>query len=230
MSNETKLRTEDILNKDNFENQEFLINNIRKSLKILKYVNENVIGKLNDKFKKEKGKPKSDETVKAIKDLEKDIKEAETKDALASTIISKNVSQEVLSYIRYLTTAYDILEKLKVLYGKKTNFREEKISMQCANNSICEFDRVGTYEGSINGYNIKFENVLYSKQFNKNLLSGIKLTKNGLKCNIKFRRDKVFLTLKTTLEKKRTINIGTFKVIKNNTIHILTYLRRISRI
>jgi hypothetical protein len=43
--------------------------------------------------------------------LEKDIKEAETQDALASTIISKNVSQEVLSYIRYLTTAYDIMEK-----------------------------------------------------------------------------------------------------------------------
>ena len=484
MFKETKLRTEDILNKDNFENWEFLIKNILKSLKILQYVNENVIGKLNDKLKEEKGKPKSDETVKAIKDLEKDIKEAETQDALASTIISKNVSQEVLSYIRYLTTAYDIMEKLKVLYGKKktadlnywlkklyslkaknlseckdiinqikeifevmdknnirlgtwekirvlylsypkvlrdlihpsgtetvddfleesinkinfhiflhsainfdrsvtdkgdfmdidniessgsknnktrpspepnycylckmfghttdecrfnlinknrnrstqkgkkqsnkkktkinkrkgknshqksianveyeernsdeelsleelrtmydknldsfepleekkntkenyenkcislvlnssedttiwtfdtgasehitnnkdilSNFREEKISMQCANNSICEFDGVGTYEGSINGYNIKFENVLYSKQVNKNLLSGIKLAKNGLKCNIKSRRDKVFLTLKTTLENKRTINIGTFKANKNNTIHILT--------
>jgi len=42
MFNETKLRTEDILNKDNFENWEFIINNILKSLKILKYVNENV--------------------------------------------------------------------------------------------------------------------------------------------------------------------------------------------
>ena len=115
MSNETKLRTEDILNKDNFENWEFLIKNILKSLKILQYVNENVIGKLNDNLKEEKGKPKSDETVKAIKDLEKDIKEAETQDALASTIISKNISQEVLSYIRYLTTAYDIMKKLKVL-------------------------------------------------------------------------------------------------------------------
>jgi len=51
--------------------------------------------------------------------LDKDINEAETQDALASTIISKYVSQEVLNYIRYLTTAYDIMEKLKTLYGKK---------------------------------------------------------------------------------------------------------------
>ena len=486
MSNETKLRNEDILNKGNFENWEFLINNILKSLKILKYVNENVIGNLNDKLKEEKEKPQTDETNKAIKDLEKDIKEAEAQDALASTIISKNVNQEALSYIRYLTTAYDIMEKLKTLYGKKktadlnywlkklysfkakdlsdckdvinqineifnvmdksniklgtwekirilylsypkalrdlvhpdgtetlkdfledstnkinfhiylhstinfdrstkgdedfmdidnvepcrfknnkrkpspepnycylckvfghntddckfnlinknkinsnktnnkkpssnkrkpknnkrkgknsqtksianveyeeynsdeglsleelrtmydktidnfepleekentkencddrcvslvlnssgdttvwtfdigdsehitnnkeilSNFREEKISMQCANNSICQFDGVGTYEGSINGYNIKFENVLYSKQVNKNLLSGIKLAKNGLKCNIKARKDNIYLTLKTKLKNKRTVNIGTFKANKNNTIHIDT--------
>ena len=32
-----------------------------------------------------------------------------------------------------------------------TNFKEEKISMKCANDSICEFDGIGTYEGSING-------------------------------------------------------------------------------
>ena len=51
--------------------------------------------------------------------MEKDIKEVEAKDALASTIISKNVSQEVLNYIRYLTTSYDIMEILKTLYGKK---------------------------------------------------------------------------------------------------------------
>ena len=119
MSNETKLKNEDILNKGNFENWKFLINNILKSLKILKYVNENVIDKLNDKLKEEKGKPQTDETIKAINGLEKDIKEAEAQDALASTIISKNVNQEALSYIRYLTTAYDIMEKLKTLYGKK---------------------------------------------------------------------------------------------------------------
>jgi len=54
--------------------------------------------------------------------------------------------------------------------------------MQCTNNSICKFDRGGTYEGSINGCTIKFENVLYYKQVNKNILSAIKIAKNDLKC------------------------------------------------
>lgn len=53
--------------------------------------------------------------------------------------------------------------------------------MKCANNSICKFNGIGTYEGSINGLNIKLENVLYSKDINKNLLSGIKLAQNGMK-------------------------------------------------
>jgi len=85
----------------------------------LKYVNENVIGKLNDKLEVEKEKPQTNETIKAINGLEKDIKEAEAQDALASTIINKNVSQEVLNYIRYFTFVYDIMEKLKKKKKKK---------------------------------------------------------------------------------------------------------------
>jgi len=100
------------------------------------------------------------------------------------------------------------------------NFKEEKITLRCANNSLCEFEGIGTYEGTINGYNIILENVLYSKHINKNLLSGIKLAKNGMKCNLKARKGKVFLTLKTKNNKNRTVNIGTFRANKNNTIHI----------
>ena len=88
----------------------------------MKYVNENVIGKLNDKLEVEKEKPQTNETIKAINGLEKDIKEAEAQDALASTIINKNVSQEVLNYIRYFTFVYDIMEKLKKK-KKKNNIK-----------------------------------------------------------------------------------------------------------
>jgi len=53
----------------------------------------------------------------------KDVKDVEAQDALASTIISKNVSQEVLNYIRYLATVYDIMEKIK---KKKTCMERRK--------------------------------------------------------------------------------------------------------
>jgi len=102
------------------------------------------------------------------------------------------------------------------------NFKEEDVVMRCANGSICKFNGIGTYEGNINGYDIKLENVLYSNEINKNLLSGIKLTKNGMKCNLKSRRDKVYLTMKLRNNNKRTVNIGTFIANDNNTIHIIT--------
>ena len=76
----------------------------------MKYVNEDVFGKLNDKLKVGKENLQTNETIKAINDAQ---------DALASTIISKNVSQEVLNLIRYHTSVYYIMEKLKTLYGKK---------------------------------------------------------------------------------------------------------------
>jgi len=52
----------------------------------------------------------------------KDVKDVEAQDALASTIISKNVSQEVLNYIRYLATVYDIMEKIKKKKTCTVNF------------------------------------------------------------------------------------------------------------
>lgn len=48
----------------------------------------------------------------------------------------------------------------------------------------------------LNGYNIEFGNVIYTKQVNKNLLNGIKLAKNDLKCNIKTRKEKSISHLK----------------------------------
>lgn len=42
-----------------------------------------------------------------------------------------------------------------------------------------------------------------------------------MKYNLKSRKDKVFLSLKLTNQNKRTVNIGTFRANKNNTIHII---------
>jgi len=90
--------------------------------------------------------------------------------------------------------------------------------MKCANSSICEFVGVGSYEGSINGHYIKLENVLYSKNLKKSCI--IKLAKNGLLCNLKSRKNKVFLILKAKDNNKGIINIGTFKANKSNAIHV----------
>jgi len=98
------------------------------------------------------------------------------------------------------------------------NFRKENINLKCANDSLCKFEGVGTYEGNINGIAIRLENVLYSNQVNKNLLSGIKLTKNGMKYILRSRNDKVYLSLKTKTRQNKTINLGTYEANKNNII------------
>jgi len=59
------------------------------------------------------------------------------------------------------------------------NFIKRKIKMTCANNSTCTFEGYGTYYGTINGFPITLNNVYYSKQINKNLISGIKFSKTG---------------------------------------------------
>jgi len=100
------------------------------------------------------------------------------------------------------------------------DFREKKIILKCANNSLCEFSGVGNYTAVINGYIIKLENVLYSEHVNKNLLSGIKLIKNGINCHLKSRKNKVYLTLKLKNNQNKTINLGTFSADDNNIIHI----------
>lgn len=47
------------------------------------------------------------------------------------------------------------------------NFRKENIKMKCANNSICTFQGVGTFEGRINNEIIRLENVYYSENIIK---------------------------------------------------------------
>jgi len=80
---------------------------------------------------------------------------------------------------------------------------------------------VVTYEGNSNGFDLKLNNVLYSSKINKNLISGIKLIREGMVCKIIPKKDKVCLTLKSNDHKqKRTL--GPFKADKNNIIRLTT--------
>jgi len=82
-------------------------------------------------------------------------------------------------------------------------------------------NEVVTYEGNSNGFDLKLNNVLYSSKINKNLISGIKLIREGMVCKIIPKRDKVCLTLKSNNHKqKRTL--GPFKADKNNIIRLTT--------
>ncbi|OUM59001.1 hypothetical protein PIROE2DRAFT_64053 [Piromyces sp. E2] len=153
------------------------------------------------------------------KEIESDGKNS-TKEEMIESIISlvEDSSSNKITWTFDTGASEHITNNKEIL----TNFKEKEITLKCANGSTCNFDGIGTYEGSINGYNIILDNVLYSKDVNKNLLSGIKLAKNGMKCNFKSRKNKVYLSLKTKNSNKRIVNIGTFKANKNNTIRITT--------
>ena len=52
-------------------------------------------------------------------------------------------------------------------------------------------------------FGIKLENVICLKDVNKDLLGGIKHIKNGMKCDLKSRNNKVYLILKLKIKKKK---------------------------
>ena len=102
--------------------------------------------------------------------------------------------------------------------------------MKCANNSTCEFQGVGTFEGKINGEYIRLDKVYYSNNINKNLLSGNLLPKMGIYSEIKLINKKTTLTLKKVDVKYNNNNynnnnnkikiIGTYTADENNIIRI----------
>eukprot|EP00833_Pecoramyces_ruminatium_P016378 jgi/Orpsp1_1/1190410/evm.model.d7180000078806.1 len=75
------------------------------------------------------------------------------------------------------------------------NFKQQRIIMNCANKSSCIFEGYGMFHGEINGNKITLDKVLYSKDINKNLISGIKLAKNGINSLIKVVNNDTYLTL-----------------------------------
>ncbi len=105
------------------------------------------------------------------------------------------------------------------------NFKNEKTNMKCANNTICTFEGVGVFEGTINKHPIKLENVYYSKQINKNLLSGIKLANDGLSCEIESKNNKTWLKLKDVKKENKKV-IGSFSADEFNIVRIPSKMKR----
>ena len=102
------------------------------------------------------------------------------------------------------------------------NFRKQKLQMKCANNTICEFQGIGTFEGKINDEYIRLDNVYYSNKINKNLLSGNKLPRNGFYIDIKAINNKTILTLKK-VDKHNNYNpktIGIYTADETNIVRI----------
>jgi len=120
MSQEIKLQPDKRLNKTNFEEWKFLIDNVLKSKKILKFIETDLIGNLKENLKELKTNNLNNEsTKKQAEKLEKQIEDTEACNALASTILITNVSKEILEYIKNLKSAFEIIQKLKSLYGNE---------------------------------------------------------------------------------------------------------------
>ncbi|ORX54253.1 hypothetical protein BCR36DRAFT_322632, partial [Piromyces finnis] len=112
MFSENQLSQSDRLNKNNYDEWQFLIGNILKSKKIFIYAKEDVISSLRAKVEESKHKNGG----VAEKNLLTELEDAEAQDALAASIISTNVSRECLEHIKTLDTAFEIMQKLKTLY------------------------------------------------------------------------------------------------------------------
>jgi len=92
MSQEIKLQPDERLNKTNFDEWKFLIDNVLKSKKILNYTETDLIGNLKENLKELKANNLSNESIKKqAEKIEKQIEDAEACDALASTILITNV-------------------------------------------------------------------------------------------------------------------------------------------
>jgi len=104
------------------------------------------------------------------------------------------------------------------------DYRNNETNMKCANNTICKFEGVGTFEGTINNYPIKLENVYYSKDINKNLLSGIKLAYNGLTGEIKKNNNKQTQLILSSKNNENSYIIGKFTADNYNIVRIPTKL------
>jgi len=127
-------------------------------------------------------------------------------------------SEETNSNDSYIIWTYDTGCSEHITNNKNVlkNFRNERIQMRCANNSICEFQGIGTFEETINNEIIRLDNVYYSKRINKNLLSGFKLSRNGYSSEI----NKTSLILNKTddiTDKEKIIgqfNVDEFKIAR----------------
>jgi len=64
------------------------------------------------------------------------------------------------------------------------DYKEENITLNCADGTPCIFEGYGSYCFTLNNKVFKFERVLYSSKMTRNLMSGIEAAKIGLKGQI----------------------------------------------
>jgi len=98
------------------------------------------------------------------------------------------------------------------------NYKEENISLKCANNTYMTFEGYGEFHFYINSHRIVLKRVLYSKEVSRNLLSGVELAKMNIKAITDIDKDKnVVLSLIDNYKNKL---IGKFYSNVNNEILI----------
>ena len=116
----------------------------------------------------------------------------------------------------YTTWTFDTGSSEHITNNKDilTNFINKKSFMKCANNSTCCFEGYGTYEGTINGYKITLNNVLFSNDVTKSIISGIKLSKEGINTTIYTNNNKTYITLKNNNNILGTFMANNFNIIK----------------
>ncbi|KAG4098063.1 hypothetical protein H8356DRAFT_1392769 [Neocallimastix lanati (nom. inval.)] len=132
------------------------------------------LGELQEKFEDRiEIQHKDMKILKEIKDLKAEIKDAETKDALACTIICTNVSKRTFEFVKGPDTSFKIMEKLKSLYRKKkfsdVQYWMKKIYLLKASTLIVQL-----INSELNNFYDRYRilNLAFSPTFN---LDGIKL-------------------------------------------------------
>ena len=101
-----------------------------------------------------------------------------------------------------------------------SNFKQEKITLYCANGTSREIEGYGECCLKINNHHIKLTKVLYAPMVKMNILSSIKLIQNNIKAITLLFKKRV--TLKTINNRNKTI--GVFTKNKNNQIFITSEL------
>ena len=145
---------------------------------------------MDDKFNFEDLRAMIENPIDSIENIENEKNFSESN--LYSPITKNNISTT-----HSTTWTYDSGTIAHTTNNKKllTNFTKQKIYLKCANNTSIEFEGYGDFSGVINNNLIILKNVLYSKNVNKNLISGIQFAKSGIKTIINYENNQPCLSL-----------------------------------
>jgi len=108
---EFQLSSENRFNKTNYEEWFFQIGNFLTAKNVFDFVEQNVIHNLGTQIATVPA-----EEADAIEQITNQLRIVITNDALAKTIICNNVINEAIKHIKGLRTAFEIIEKLKIIY------------------------------------------------------------------------------------------------------------------